>query len=112
MAHRVRGACGAEPPRSWGDEDHVRELFEGTGIVLEFARESSEIRHDSVGDAVDCYATKFGPVVQAKALLDAEDRWPDLRDDMIMLFERHTAAGGTHVVFPAQYLVILGHKAG
>lgn len=101
-----------DPPLAWGEEDHVRELFEGTGISLEFHREISEIRHDSVGDAVDCYATKFGPVVQAKALLDADNRWSFLRDDMIKLFERHNTAGSTHVVFPAQYLVVIGHKAG
>lgn len=89
----------------------MRELFEGTGITLEFHRESSDIRHNSVADAVDCYATQFGPVVQARALLEADGRWPDLRDDMIKLFERHNTSGGTHVVFPAHYLVVLGAKA-
>lgn len=100
-----------DPPLAWGDTEHVRELFEGTGIAIEFHRETSEIRHDSVTDAVDCYATKFGPVVQARALLDADGRWPDLRNDMIKLFERHNTSSGTQVVFPAQYLVVLGRKA-
>jgi len=100
-----------DPPLRWGDEEHVRELFEGTGIALEFEREVSDIRHDSVADAVDCYATKFGPVVQARTLLEADGRWPALRDDMIKLFERHNTSGGARVVFPAQYLVVLGRKA-
>jgi hypothetical protein len=30
---------------------------------------------------------------------------------MTRLFERHNASGGTRVVFPAQYLVLLGQKA-
>jgi hypothetical protein len=67
----------------WGDEQYVRELFEGTGIGTEFEREVADIHHDSVAAAVDCYATKFGPVVMARELLDADGRWPALRDDMI-----------------------------
>jgi SAM-dependent methyltransferase len=100
------------PPLMWGDERYVRELFEGTGIGFEFEREVADIHHDSVAAAVDCYATKFGPVVTARELLDADGRWPALRDDMIRLFERHNTSGGTRVVFPAQYLVVLGRKAG
>jgi SAM-dependent methyltransferase len=99
------------PPLMWGDERYVRELFEGTGIGFGFEREVAEIGHDSVAAAVDCYATKFGPVVTARALLDADGRWPALRDDMIRLFERHNTSGTGRVVFPAQYLVALGRKA-
>jgi hypothetical protein len=93
------------------DEQYVRELFEGTGIAIEFERKVSDIHHHSVADAVDCYATKFGPVVKARALLDADSRWTELRDDMIKLFQRHNTSGGTRVVLPAQYLVVLGRKA-
>jgi SAM-dependent methyltransferase len=102
----------ASPPLMWGDERYVRELFEGTGIGFEFEREVAEIGHDSVAAAVDCYATKFGPVVTARARLDADGRWPALRGDMIRLFERHNTSGGPRVVFPAPYLVALGRKAG
>ena len=98
------------PPLMWGDEQYVRELFEGTGIGFEFEREVADIHHDSVAAAVDCYATKFGPVVTARELLEADGRWPALRDDMIKLFDRHNASGGTRVVLPAQYLVVLGRK--
>ena len=100
------------PPLMWGDEQYVRELFEGTGIGFEFEREVADIHHASVAAAVDCYATKFGPVVTARELLDADGRWPALRDDMVKLFERHNTSGGTPVVLPAQYLVLFGRKAG
>jgi SAM-dependent methyltransferase len=98
------------PPLMWGDEKYVCELFEGTGIGFEFERETADIHHDSVAAAVDCYATKFGPVVTARALLEVDGRWTALRDDMIKLFERHNTSGGTRVVLPAQYLVGLGRK--
>ncbi len=92
-----------DPPLSWGDEDQVRELFEGTGIELSFSREVSVIRHESPSAAVDCYATKFGPVVLAREALD--DRWPALRDDLLELFASYDA------VLPAEYLVIQGRRA-
>lgn len=97
-----------DPPLSWGDEEHVRELFEGTGISLRFSREVSDLHHDSVEDAVECYATKFGPVVLARRALEADGRWPELRRDLVKLFERHNTSGDTRVVLPAQYLVIQG----
>jgi hypothetical protein len=50
-------------------------------------------------------------MVKARALLDADSRWTALCDDMIRLFERHNTSGGTRVVLPAQYLVVLGRKA-
>ncbi|MEV0284312.1 MULTISPECIES: class I SAM-dependent methyltransferase [unclassified Kribbella] len=92
-----------DPPLGWGDEDHVRELFEGTGISLRFAREVAVIRHSSPAAAAEFYATKFGPVVMARAALG--DRWPELRDDLVELFASYDS------VLPAEYLVIQGRLA-
>jgi SAM-dependent methyltransferase len=102
-----------DPPPLWGVEEHVRQLFRGTGLELEFARESWDIAHDSPDDAVGCYATAFGPVVEARRLAEAQGTWPELRADMLALFERHaTPAGAPQVVFPAEYLVALGRRNG
>jgi SAM-dependent methyltransferase len=101
-----------DPPPLWGDEPHVRELFEGTGIDLAFLRESWEISHDSADAAVECYTTAFGPVVEARRLAEGEDRWPALRADMLALFDRLDDAGNGRVVFPAEYLVTLGTTTG
>jgi SAM-dependent methyltransferase len=100
-----------DPPLLWGDEDHVRELFEGTGIELDFSHEVSDLHHDSVQKAIECYATWFGPVVLARRALESDGRWPALRDELIELFERHNTSGGMRVVFPAQYLVIQGRRS-
>ncbi|HET6986279.1 MAG TPA: class I SAM-dependent methyltransferase [Kribbella sp.] len=100
----------ADPPLAWGDEDHVRELFEGTGIELSFTREIADIHHDSPTDAVECYATKFGPLIMARQALD--DRWPALRDDLTNLFTRENTSGSGRVVVPAEYLVIRGRAVG
>lgn len=99
-----------DPPLAWGDEDHVRELFEGTGIELDFQLEVWQIGHDSIDAAVECYTNTLGPTVEARKLATAEQRWPALRDDLTRLFERHNTANDTELVFPAEYLVLVGHK--
>ncbi|MGH9267054.1 MAG: methyltransferase domain-containing protein, partial [Acidimicrobiales bacterium] len=53
-----------DPPLLWGDEAHVRELFEGTGVDLEFGRDEVALRAASIADAVDLYTTNLGPVAQ------------------------------------------------
>ncbi len=101
-----------DPPLRWGDETHVRELFEGTDIHLAFERDQWEITHDSPQAAVECYTTTLGPLIQARRLAETEGRWEQLRDDLTRLFERHRAPDAEHVRFLADYLVVLGHTSG
>ncbi len=98
-----------DPPLLWGDEDHVRELFEGTGVDLQFERGEVALANRSVADAVELYTTKLGPVAQARSLTEAEGRWPALRDDLTSLFERHNTSSTFSL--PAQYLMVLGRKS-
>jgi SAM-dependent methyltransferase len=100
-----------DPPLLWGDEAHVREVFEGTGIDFEFDRTEVGLSNDSVAGAVELYSTKLGPVAQARTLLETEGRWPRLRDELTTLFERYNAASDGRLVCPAQYLVVLGRKS-
>ena len=99
-----------DPPLAWGDPDHVRELFEGTGLSLTFDRAAWEITHDSVEAAVACYADNLGPVNLARQLTGDDGRWPDLRAELADLFAGQAADDG-RVVFPAEYLVIIGQRA-
>lgn len=96
-----------DPPLEWGDEAHVRELFEGTGLTLAFDRDAWEITHPSVDAAVACYADNLGPVQLARELTTADGRWPELRGELAELFARHAVDDG-RVVFPAEYLVVTG----
>lgn len=101
----------ASPPPLWGTEDHVRELFDGTGVELDFERESVEFRFDSVDDAVDYYATKFGPVMMARKLTEGDGRWPELRADLTALFERRNESTAGDLSETAEYLVTHGRKS-
>jgi SAM-dependent methyltransferase len=92
----------AEPPLAWGSEDHVRGLFAGTGVELEFARETLELPHfDSLDEEIEYATTKFGPLVLARRLVEPQGRWPELLADLRRLLAETT---------PAEYLVIMGAK--
>jgi SAM-dependent methyltransferase len=92
----------AEPPLLWGSEEHVLDLFAGTGIDLEFARETIDFpRFDSIDDEIEFSTTKFGPMLMARRLLEPQGRWDELLRDLRTL---HEDSG------PAEYLVTVGRK--
>lgn len=97
-----------DPPLAWGEESQLHALFEGTGLALELHRETRDITYDSPQEAVECYTTLFGPLVQARRLTEADGRWPRLRAELLDLFAVHTTAGSPQVTFPGEYLVAIG----
>lgn len=94
----------AQPPALWGSEHHVRELFAGSGIELDFRREIvDQARFDSTDAAIEYMATHFGPMIMAREMLTSAGRWDDLRAELITLYEQDE---------PLEYLVTLGRKVG
>jgi SAM-dependent methyltransferase len=92
----------AQPPLLWGSENHVRELFKDTGVKLEFARETVEFQpFRTVDEEIEFATTKFGPLILAKPMLEAQGKWTALLDDMRKLMEKRE---------PAEYLVVVGRK--
>ena len=81
----------------------MRELFAGTGVELEFERDSVESQRefDTPDDAVEFFTSKFDPLMNARAGAEAEGRWPELREQLLAFFESDE---------PAEYLVTLGRK--
>jgi ubiquinone/menaquinone biosynthesis C-methylase UbiE len=93
----------AQPPVMWGDEQHVCELFEGTGIELEFARELvAPAQFESTAAAIEFFTTKFGPLLMARQLVEAAGRWEELKAQLGEFYDRAE---------PAEYLVAIGRKA-
>jgi len=92
----------AQPPLLWGDEAHVRELFAGTGVELEFQRESVEpAAFASADEAFEWTTTRFGPLIMARQMLEASGRWDELRAALTPLYRQNA---------PLEYLVILGRR--
>jgi hypothetical protein len=86
----------------WGSEDHVRELFAGTGLELDFARETIDFpRLHSVDEEIEFATTKFGPLILARRMLEPQGRWQALLDDLGRLLSDPA---------PAEYLVTVGHQ--
>lgn len=93
----------AEPPALWGSEAHVEELFEGTGVELEFERDVvAPVPFESTDVAIEFLATKFGPMMMARQLTEVSGRWPELRAELAALYEREE---------PLEYLMVLGRKS-
>jgi SAM-dependent methyltransferase len=93
---------GAEPPLRWGEPDHVRRLFAGTGIELRFERAVLEHEpFESAAADVEWHAARFGPLIRARRAAEAEGRWEELRDALIPLHEGRCEL---------HYVVILGTK--
>jgi SAM-dependent methyltransferase len=92
----------AQPPLLWGTEDHVRALFDGTGVELEFDRGLAPVpMFDSGADAVDFLGTNFGPLMMLRGHLESTGEWPDLREKLVKIYDRNE---------PGEYLVVLGRK--
>lgn len=93
----------AQPPILWGTEEHVRELFAGSGVQLEFERaiaEESEPFADG-NAAVDFLVANFGPLMKLRGMLAAQGRWKQARERLVGLYDQHE---------PGEYLVVLGRK--
>jgi SAM-dependent methyltransferase len=100
---------GFQPPPLWGTEDHVRGLFEGTGVELRFEDAAVRFKFESADEATEMFETKFGPVVTAKRMLEPEGKWEALRADLHATFEEEIAEGGDDG-YPGEYLLTLGEK--
>jgi SAM-dependent methyltransferase len=100
----------AKPPPLWGSDEHVRGLFEGSGIELEFERDVADFRFGSVEDALHIYETTWGPFIEARELLEPQGRWPAVRCDLAGVLERRNASNGTGLQYASDYLVVIGRR--
>jgi SAM-dependent methyltransferase len=101
----------ASSPPLWGREDHVRELFAGAGVELEFARGRNPWRFDSPEHWVAFMETNYGPTLKARERLTAEGRWADCRAELVALAERHNRATDGRLHMEAEYLVAVARSA-
>jgi SAM-dependent methyltransferase len=100
-----------QPPILWGTEEHIKEIFEGTGIELDFDRKAVDLHFDSFDDYMQEYEDKFGPIVMAKAMLEPEGKYDALRQDLAELSERLNTSSSGSLEYPADYLITRGRKS-
>lgn len=100
----------ASPPPRWGDEEHVRALFAGTGVALSFSRGVNPFRFDSAEHFVAFFETHYGPTLKARERLTAEGAWDDCRREIVAMAERRNDATDGGLLLRAEYLVVTGRK--
>jgi SAM-dependent methyltransferase len=100
-----------QPSSLWGTEQHVRELFEGTGVDLRFETGAVRFKFESADHATEFYETRSPPIAAAKEKLEPEGRWDALRSDLRRFFGDEIAAAGEDG-YPGEYLLALGTKRG
>jgi len=95
------------PPVMWGVEDHVSGLFASSGAELSFERHSVTFTHDSPESWVESNERLLGPTIVAKAALEPQGRYEQLRAELIGLYsEANEAEDGTFAA-RAEYLLTL-----
>jgi SAM-dependent methyltransferase len=102
----------ASPPPLWGSEDHVRGLFDGCGVELEFARGYNPWRFDSAEHWVVFMETVYGPTLKARERLTSEGRWEECRSEILAMAERRNEATDGGLLIQGEYLVTIGRKTG
>ena len=94
-----------KPPVMWGNEQHVRGLFEGSGAELTFERRAVTFTGESVAAFMAEDEDKLGPAVMAKAALEPQGRWEDLKRDIVAMFEEVNEADDGSFRVESEYLV-------
>ncbi|MFR0359228.1 class I SAM-dependent methyltransferase [Streptomyces sediminimaris] len=92
----------ASPPILWGREEHVRSLFADAAVDLEFEHGEAHFPpFASAEDDLEYRLNRFGPLMAARAVAEADGRWPELHRDLLALHQGLTSA---------EYLLTVGHK--
>jgi SAM-dependent methyltransferase len=101
----------ASPPPLWGNEEHVRGLFAGSGVELEFARGLNPWRFASPEHWVVFMETHYGPALKARERLTAEGTWEQCRGEILAMAESRNEATDGSLLMHSEYLVAVGRKA-
>lgn len=103
--------AGVMPPPRWGDPQHVDGLFAGTGVELRYERLTVDFVDESAETFVDFMAEWYGPLLRARTLLEPQDGWTALRDELLALVgEFDTGGADGELRSSSEYLIALGTK--
>jgi SAM-dependent methyltransferase len=94
-----------KPPVMWGSEQHVRSLFEGSDTELTFERRAVVFTHDSPESWLAYNERVLGPAILAKAALEPQGKWGELRGELIQLYTGANVADDGSFRAPAEYLL-------
>ena len=96
---------GFQPPVMWGSEAHIQELFGASGAELSFEHRTVPFAHESAEAWVERDERILGPSLLAKAALEHQGRYEELRREAIELHEEVNEATDGAFLAQAEYLV-------
>ncbi len=91
-------------PLDWGREEKVAELLGRPASEVRFQRERVQMPAGSAEEWVDFMAGAYGPMVRARAALEARQAWQPLRAELIEIADAHGAAQADGFAADAEYL--------
>jgi SAM-dependent methyltransferase len=101
-----------KPPVMWGNEEHVRSLFADSGAEVTCERRTVAFS----GPNADAWFAEdermLGPAVMAKAALEPQGRYGQLRDDMLKLYSDFNEADDGSFRVRSEYLLTLVQLPG
>jgi SAM-dependent methyltransferase len=103
---------GLQPPVLWGTEDHVRGLFAGSGAELSCELRTVAFEGESVQAWLDRDERILGPALMAKAALEPQGRYGELRGQLVELHEQVNEADDGSFKAQAEYLVTVARLPG
>lgn len=101
---------GIPAPIEWGDEDVVRERFDGLAGSLEMERRHAPLEFESV-DALMAFFENAGPQVAAKQAMGPEI-YDESRRRFREIAEEFNEADGDAVSIQSEYLLVVARRRG
>lgn len=100
----------AESPILWGDPDHVRACFAGTGVALEFALGRVDFPYATAREAADVHLSQSGHLLTARAALEPRGLWQPVERELREFFAEREEDGTLR--YGSDYLIVLGRREG
>ena len=101
-----------KPLVSWGEESHIRELFADSGAELSFERRTVRFTYESAEGWLDYDERILGPAIMAKAALESQGRYGELRAQMVHLYHQANEASDGSFSAQAEYLLSVARIPG
>jgi ubiquinone/menaquinone biosynthesis C-methylase UbiE len=101
-----------KPAVMWGDEQHVRSLFADSGAEVTCERRAVTFSKESAEAWIAEDERLLGPAVMAKAALEPQGRYEDLRNELIELYRGFNEADDGSFRAKAEYLLTLVELPG
>jgi ubiquinone/menaquinone biosynthesis C-methylase UbiE len=109
IGRHVPPPAGVQPPPLWGDESHIRGLFDDRVTDLKITPRDFVFRFKEAKDFTDFFRDKYGPTLKAFEALGENGK--ALYDDLTELAQKFNVATDGTVKIPSRYVEVVAYKA-